>query len=310
MAKPRSVVLDYAVYLALRLFVCLIQAMSLDLGRRFARGLAWLVYKIDKRHRQVALDNLRHAFPGEYSPQELDALVRAVFRHFCTLVVDIVHLPRCFHANTWRRFVQLPQGTLLLEQMLSGRPLLFVTGHFGNWELGGFILGALGFKTHAIARTLDNPFVDHFLRVKFREKTGQQILSKDGDFERIQGVLAAGGALATLGDQDAGRRGLYVDFFGRPASTHKAVALLALEHQAPLVVIGTPRVADGLHYAVLVEDVIFPEDYAQKKDAVRQITQRFTAALERLVRRYPDQYFWLHRRWKHQPAVAQKRTAA
>src|SRR5439155_11421940 len=172
-----------------------------------------------------------------------------------------------------------PQADVLLDQMLSGRPLLFLTGHFGNWELGGFMLGALGFQTNAIARTLDNPFVDHFLRVRFREKTGQQVLSKDGDFERIQRVLAEGGALATLADQDAGRRGLFVDFFGRPASTHKAVALLALEHQAPLVVIGTAKVAQPLHYAVLVEDVILPEHYASRADAVKRITPRFTPAL-------------------------------
>src|SRR5437762_7184071 len=194
MAKSRSVVVDYAVYLSLRTFVCVIQALSLELGCKLGAALAWVVYKLDKRHRQVALDNLRHAFPDRYTSAELDALVRAVFRHFCTLIVDIVHLPRCFHSNTWRRFVQLPQADVLLDQMLSDRPLLFLTGHFGNWELGGFMLGALGFQTHAIARTLDNPFVDHFLRVRFREKTGQQVLSKDGDFERIQRVLAEGGA--------------------------------------------------------------------------------------------------------------------
>jgi KDO2-lipid IV(A) lauroyltransferase len=300
MAKQRSFIADYAVYLLLRIFVCVVQATSLGMGRRFAAALAWLVYSVDKRHRQVALDNLQHAFPGR-SDAQLDALVRRVFRHFCTLVIEIIHLPRCFHSSNWRRYVELPQGDILVEQMLSGRSIMFVTGHFGNWELGGFILGALGFRTYAIARTLDNPFLDEYLRVKFREKTGQQILSKDGDFERIQQVLASGGALATLADQDAGQRGLFVSFFNRPASTHKAVALLSIEHKTPLVVIGTAKIAEPFHYAVLVEDVILPEDYEGDRDGVRKITERFTAALERLARRYPEQYFWLHRRWKHQP---------
>src|SRR5262249_942865 len=152
--------------------------------------------------------------------------------------------------------------------------------------------GVLGFKSYAIARTLDNPFVDHYLRVKFREKTGQRVLSKDGDFERIQKVLAEGGLLATLGDQDAGQRGLFVDFFGRPASTHKAIALLALEHCAPLVVLGTPKISQPMHYAIEVEDVILPEEYEGQPDAVRKITQRFTLALERLILRHPEQYFW------------------
>jgi KDO2-lipid IV(A) lauroyltransferase len=278
--------------------------MPLSLGQWFAGGLAWLVYRLDKRHRQVAIDNLKAAFPDQYSDAEIDQLVRAVLRHFCTLAIEIIHLPRFFHANNWRQFVELPQGDVFVRQMLQDRPLMFVTGHFGNWELGGYVLGVLGFKTYAIARTLDNPFLDHFLRFKFREKTGQQILSKDGDFARIQQVLAEGGALATLADQDAGQRGLFVDFFGRPASTHKAVALLALEHKVPLAVIGTAKIGQPLRYAVVVEDVILPEEYEGQPDAVRQITQRFTTALERLVRRYPEQYFWVHRRWKHRPQVS------
>jgi KDO2-lipid IV(A) lauroyltransferase len=103
---------------------------------------------------------------------------------------------------------------------------------------------------------------------------------------------------------------LFVDFCGRPASTHKAVALLSLEYNVPLVVIGTTKIGEPMQYAVLVEDVVLPEEYAGRPDAVRQITQRFTTALERLVRRYPEQYFWLHRRWKHQPTKKKVKQAA
>jgi KDO2-lipid IV(A) lauroyltransferase len=184
-----------------------------------------------------------------------------------------------------------------------------VTGHFGNWELGGHCLGLLGFTTHAIARPLDNPYLDRYFRA-LRQRAGQQVLNKNGDFDRIQAVLHRGGALATLGDQDAGPKGLFVDFFGRPASTHKAVALLALERDVPMVVIGVPRLGEPLRYRVEVGDVILPEEYAGRPDAVRAITQRFTAALERLVRRHPEQYFWLHRRWKHQPAARKGNKAA
>src|SRR5205085_3967380 len=119
---------------------------------------------------------------------------------------------------------------------------LIVTGHLGNWELAGFALGLFGFRTHAIARTLDNPHLDRFLR-RFREKTGQRVLAKKGDYDQIAGLLESGGVLATLADQDAGQRGLFVDFFGRPASTHKAIALLAIEYDVPLVVVGVPLVS-------------------------------------------------------------------
>jgi KDO2-lipid IV(A) lauroyltransferase len=154
--------------------------------------------------------------------------------------------------------------------------------------------------------------VDAFLR-RFREHTGQKVLNKDGDFDRMQAVLAQRGIMLTLGDQDAGQKGLFVDFFGRPASTHKAVALMALEYNVPMVVLTSTRApasaalgSDNWRYDGEVADVIYPEEYKDRADAVRALTQRFTAALERQVRLHPEQYFWLHRRWKHQPKVRSK----
>jgi KDO2-lipid IV(A) lauroyltransferase len=308
MSKPRSVVTDYLVYQAVRTLVAVIGLLPYRTACAVAECLAWLAYHLDARHRQVAADNLRHAFPGELSDTELDRRVRAVYRHFCVLLIDIIHLPRRLHPNNWRRHVELDQGRWV-DLLLSGRPLLLVTGHFGNWELGGYVLGLLGFTTHAIARPLDNPYLDDYLRL-FRERTGQKILAKKGDFDEMQGLLTSGGVLATLADQDAGQRGLFVDFFGRPASTHKAVALLALEYRVPLVVLGVPKVGADLRYHILMEDVIYPEEYEGRPDAVRAITQRYTSGLERLVRRYPAQYFWLHRRWKHQPQPRKGKRAA
>jgi KDO2-lipid IV(A) lauroyltransferase len=309
MAKPRSRLADYAVYLLVRLLVCVLQALSFQAARRLAHVLAWLAYRIDRRHREVALDNLRKAYPGQLSEAELEAMVRGVYRHFCTMLVEIVHLPRRLHTTNWRRHIELVGGRPMVEALLSGRPLLIVTGHFGNWEMAGYALGLLGFSTYAIARRLDNAYLDEFLQ-RFRQKTGQTILDKNDDYDRLQRVLAGGGVVATLADQDAGQRALFVDFFGRPASTHKAVALLALQHRAALAVVGTPRVGEPMRYQIITEEVIFPEEYDGHPDPVRAITQRFTAALERLVRRAPTQYFWLHRRWKHQPAPKARRKAA
>jgi KDO2-lipid IV(A) lauroyltransferase len=309
MSKPRSRVADYAVYLVVRIVVCVLQALPYAAARAVSRGLAWLAYHVDKRHRLVADDNLRRAFPGRYSDAERDALVRGVYRHCCGLLVEIVHIPRLLHATNWRRHVDLSRAGSIVAGMMSGRPLMIVTGHFGNWEVGGYVLGLLGFRTYAIARPLDNPYVDDYLR-SFRERTGQGILAKHGDFDKMNAILANGGVLATLGDQDAGQRGLFVDFFGRPASTHKAIALLSLEHKVPLAVTGVRKAGEPLRYEIFVEDFITPEEYEGRSDAVPAMTQRFTSALERIVREAPEQYFWLHRRWKHQPVVRKARKAA
>lgn len=306
--KERSPSLDYPVYALIRVVVCVLQALPFAVACKFAGFLAWLANLVDKRHREVAKDNLRHAFPGQFSDAELNRLVRRVYQHFCLLLVEIIHLPRRLHQGNWTRHIDYrseEEASRLVTSMIAGRPVLLATGHFGNWELASYLLGLLGFKINAIARPIDNPYLDGYLR-GFREAHGQTILNKNGDFDRIQKVLNEAGILGTLADQDAGAKGLFVDFFHRPASTHKALALLALEHEVIIVVVVAARVGGPLRYRIMVEDVIDPRDYAGRPDAVKTITQRYMHALERLIRQHPEQYFWLHRRWKHQPAVKKK----
>jgi Kdo2-lipid IVA lauroyltransferase/acyltransferase len=308
MAKSCSRIFDYLTYLAVLLAIAQMQMLTDRAVRQLAIFLAWLGYHVDRRHRQVADENLRHAFP-EIDAEERDRLVRGCYRHFALLITEIARMPRKLHVGNWRKHVELVHGEVLAKAMTSGRPCLLVGAHFGNWELAGYTMGLLGFRTHAIARPLDNPYLDQFLR-KFREGTGQRVLAKKGDFEQMTELLSGGGLLATLADQDAGQRGLFVDFFGRPASTHKAVALMALEYNVPLLVGGVPRVGEPMRYQVIIEDVIEPAEYAKRPDSAQAITQRFTSALERLIRRNPEQYFWLHRRWKHQPKIRAAQRAA
>ena len=301
--KPRNPLTDFVVYAIVRVVVCVLQALPLTVALRCGGLLGMLAYHIDKRHREVARDNLRHALPDRCAdPVECDRIVRACFRHFCTMAIEIVWLPRRMHLHNWRRYATETRLGDFLRGILADRPFLIVTCHFGNWEVPGYVVGLVGFRTYAIARELDNPYLDKFLK-KFRQKTGQTVLAKKGDFDQITQILAAGGAIATLGDQDAGERGLFVDFFNRPASTHKAVALLALQYEVPMVVLGVPRVGWPMKYNLEIEDLIMPEDYRGQPGAVKNLTIRFTQAIERLVRRHPEQYFWLHRRWKHQPPV-------
>jgi KDO2-lipid IV(A) lauroyltransferase len=308
MAKPRKPLVDFAVYAVVRLVVCALQAVPLRAALGFGRVLALVAYRVDKRHRDVARDNLRHAFPERCAdPVECDRLVRACYTHFCTMVVELTAISRRMHVHNWRSFGTPRHFERIVVPVIGDRPVLLVTPHFGNWEVAGYVTGVVGITSYAIARDLDNRYLDRFLK-KFRQKTGQTILSKEGDYDRITGVLKSGGIVATLGDQDAGPKGLFVDFFGRPASTHKAVALLALEHDALMVVIGIPRVRTPMMFALDIEEVIDPRDYAGRTDAVRAMTERFTRAFERLVRRHPEQYFWLHRRWKHQPPVRKPRS--
>lgn len=297
-AKKKSPVIQFAVYLLVRLIVCVIQALSSEAAREAARFLAWCVHWLDKRHRDVAKENLRNAFPGQYTEAQIDQIVRDIYLHLCRVLVDIAQMRRRLHLHNYKKYTAFQLTPAVSEVFLSGRPILFLTGHFGNWEMAGYTIGLFGIQLHAVARPLDNPYLDAYLR-DFRERTGQKLIAKRGDFDRIDSVLAEGGVLATLADQDAGHRGLFVDFFGRKASTHKSVALLALEHNVPIIVGGMPFV-DG-KFQLLCVDVIYPEDYRDSRDPIREITQRFTSGLEKMIRQCPEQYFWVHRRWKSQP---------
>jgi Kdo2-lipid IVA lauroyltransferase/acyltransferase len=300
-SKKRRLWLDYLAYLAVRSVVAFAQMLSIEQSYALAQFLGWVIYKADSRHRQVGIDNLTQAFGDQFNEAERDQIVRGVYRHFCMMLMEILHSPRKLHLENWRGSIELAGLAPIMDHLITGsRPLIVLTGHYGNWELAGYLFGMFGFPTVAVARTLDNPYLERYLRA-FRERTGQSLIPKTGGFDQMVEVLQNNRALTFLADQDAGQRGLFVDFFGQPASTHKAIALLAIEHQAPVAVGVARRIGPGFRYEIRCEDVIDPAELSGTADDVRILTQRFTSALERLIRQDPTQYLWLHRRWKHQP---------
>ena len=302
-SRKRRLWLDYLAYFAVRFVVAFAQMLSIEQSYTLARLLGWVIYKVDSRHRQVGIDNLVQAFGDRFSAAERDQIVRGVYCHFCMMLMEILHTPRKLRLENWRDTIELAGLAPLIDHLISGsRPLIVLTGHYGNWELAGYLFGMFGFPTVSVARTLDNPFLERYLRA-FREKTGQSLIPKTGGFDQMVEVLENNRALTFLADQDAGQRGLFVDFFGQPASTHKAIALLAIEHKAPVAVGVARRIGPGFRYELRCEDVIDPAELSGTADDVRILTQRFTSALERLIRQDPTQYLWLHRRWKHQPRV-------
>lgn len=307
--KRRRPALDYAVYLAVRAVVAVAQAMTVEQSYAFADALAAILHAVDKRHRAIGVENLRLAFGADNSDAERRRLVKDVYRHFCRMLMEMLHIPRKLRLGNYRDRISLVGHEPVIDRLLDGGPVIMLTGHFGNWEMAGYLFGVFGFPPHSVARTLDNPYLDDFLR-SFRERTGQKMIPKKGGYDDMLAVLRRGGILSFLADQDAGQRGMYVDFFGRPASTHKAIALLAIEHKAPVVVGYARRVGPGFRYEVGCDAIIEPDEWTGTADDARLLTQRYTSALERIIRRDPEQYLWLHRRWKHQPAAKKPRVAA
>jgi Kdo2-lipid IVA lauroyltransferase/acyltransferase len=298
--KVRRPWLDYLVYLGVRLVVAFAQVLTIEQSYALARFMAWVVYMVDRRHRVVGVENLRLALGDQYDDSGRDRVVRGVYLHFCMMLMEILHTPRKIHLTNWRKHVTLAGHEPILDRLMTGGPMILLTGHYGNWEMAGYLFGIFGYPTYSVARTLDNPYLEKFLR-SFRERTGQKLIPKAGGYDQILEVLKSGQALSMLADQDAGQRGLFVNFFGRPASTHKAIALLAIEHQAPVVVGVARRIGAKFQYEIRCADIIEPGEFTGGADDVRLLTQRYTSALEDLIRQDPTQYLWLHRRWKHQP---------
>ena len=308
MKRRKRSIENYAVYLLIRVVVGCAQAMSVQQSYAFARWLATLLYRFDRRHRAIGIDNLRQAFGDKYTPSEREAIIGRVYLHFCMMLMEILHIPRKLHPSTWRDRITLVGHERVLARLLDGGPLIMLTGHFGNWEMAGYLFGVFGFPPNSVARTLDNPYLDAYLKT-FRERTGQKMIPKKGGFDEMLAVLQSGGILSFLADQDAGERGMFVDFFGRPASTHKAIALLALEHQAPVAVGYARRIGPGFRYEVGCTELFDPSEFTGTAQDAHLLTQRYTTALEAIIRHDPDQYLWLHRRWKHQPKPKKSRVA-
>jgi Kdo2-lipid IVA lauroyltransferase/acyltransferase len=287
---------DYTVYGVVRLLVCIIQAMPIETAQSAAGFLAWLLADVFKVRGRVVDDNLVHAFP-ELTPADRRRLVRRMWEHLLVMVVEIAHAPRKIHDTNWRDYVRLHGEGPLLRLLLEDRPTLVTTAHFGNFEVAGYVLALLGFKSHTVARTLDNPYLDRFVN-RFRGATGQYIIPKNGGYDQILDVLSDGGTMTFLADQYAGPKGCWVQFFGRPASAHKAIALLAMEHQAPVVVSYARRIGRPMHFELSTYAVADPRAGGEEFASVRALTQWYTSRLEEIIRRQPDQYWWLHRRWK------------
>ena len=182
------------------------------------------------RH-DVVDENLRHAFP-QWDRATRHTFMRRMWHHLFLMVAEVAHARRMIHEMSFQDHVVFRDKPTLVRYLLDQRATVLVTAHYGNFEVAGYVLGMFGFPSFTVARPLDNPYLDRFVN-RFRGSTGQFILPKQGCAPRIQQVLDSGGTLSLLGDQNAGSKGCWVEFLGRPASCHKAVALFTLTSGAP-----------------------------------------------------------------------------
>jgi KDO2-lipid IV(A) lauroyltransferase len=281
-------------FFAIKLLVAAARLMPGPLVRFCGSTVGLASYLLDRRHRRIAEQNLAAAFPAR-SARERRAIVRAAFTHFGRLLFELLKFSTLSTSALMER-VEFDGQDRVRRAYAQGKGVLFVTGHFGFWELHA-IVHAVRFEPIAVvARALDNPYVNALLE-HIRQRTGNIVLYRQGTIRRVMRTLEAKQGVAVLIDQHIqSRDAIYVDFFDRPAATTSAVAALALRTGAPVIPVFALPLGRG-RYRMIYEHAVEPPD-GDTDEAAREFTQRCTDVLEMYVRRHPELWLWMHRRWR------------
>ncbi|MBI4881024.1 MAG: lysophospholipid acyltransferase family protein [Planctomycetes bacterium] len=256
-----------------------------------------LAYLLDRAHRRVALGNLAQVFGGAPSDRVHKQMARRVFRHFVRVGTEFALLPRLIEKGGLDQVIEVAGKEHVLEAQRPGRGIVVFSAHLGNWEVIAAAGEPLGLKLHSVGRALDNPLLDRFL-ARERGRYARSVIPKEGGLPRIARALRQGDSVAMLLDQHAGRRGIEVDFLGRPASTFRAAAELAVRFDLPLLGGFGIRVDRAPRFLLQFEPPLWPDRGAPREEEVRRLTQAVSDTIARQVRSHPDQWNWLHRRWR------------
>lgn len=299
---------DASAYAAVRLVVAIVQVMPLDMGDHFSGMLASLLSGPLPIRRRETVVNFDLVFPTMPEPDRR-RLTWAMWHHLMLMVCEVAWAQRRLHRSNWARHVRFVNNRNCLAHLLSGRPMVMVTGHFGNFEIGGYLNGLMGVRSTTVARELDNKFLHRWV-LRFRGAKGQDMVDKVGCAPHIDRLLNNNGALTLLADQHAGDKGTWVHFCGVPASCHKALALFSLSSDAPMLAVYTRRV-DGrpMQFETGMLASVDPLRDHDVCGGVNELTHWYNRQLEQIIDLAPEQYWWLHRRWRTPPPRIAKRLA-
>jgi KDO2-lipid IV(A) lauroyltransferase len=281
-------------YLAVKALIALVRVMPAAVVNGCGTLVGELFYFIDRAHRRVAEQNVAAAFPGR-SARQRRAIVRGAFRHFGRLLFELLKFSTLSPDAMLAR-VEFEGEERVRAAYAQGKGVLFVTGHFGFWELQAMVHAVRLEPMAVVARALDNPPLNALLEA-VRTRTGNSVIYRQGTIRRVMRLLQAGEGVGILIDQHIqSRDAIQVDFFNRPAATTSAVAALALRTGAPVVPLFALPLGGGRYRMVYEHPVAPPRDDAP--NPVHEFTQRCTDVLEMYVRKHPELWLWMHRRWR------------
>ena len=299
---PRATVGQWIGYAAGRSVFALLGILPLCAARAAGAALGRLFFLVSSRHRGIARRNLASALGDTLGPGERERVARACFAHLGRIVADATHFPE--HLRRPTDEVAVYEGVEHLKAAAAqGKGVLVFSGHYGHWELIAFLQHRLGLPMTMVVSPLENPLYDRFI-ARLRGLGGNRILSKRRAARPILKALAHREAIAILIDQNVrGEGGLFIDFFGRAASSTPALATLALRSGAPIVPVFSWFLPDG-RLQISYRPALEPRRHGSIDADVEDLMRRSTALLEEEIRRRPDHWLWMHDRWRTRPQPA------
>ncbi len=252
------------------------------------------LYDIVRVRRGVVRQNLAAAFPG-MPLKERRRIGRQVYRNMSVSLLEILRIPMVENAEDAKKLIDIDLSEFRAATKEKGRGGILLSAHFGNWELAGVCIGLLGLPMTVVAKRLRNKLIDHEIN-RIRKIHGNDVLYKKQALRDGLRLLKHGGVLTILGDQSDPDMSFVTDFLGRPASFFQGPAFLALKAQVPVFLIMTRRQPSGKYLMELKE--IKTSDLTFSKASIQELTLRYISELEHYIRTYPEEWFWLHNRWK------------
>lgn len=289
----------YYLYYIARIAAFKFYIMPLSIGLYLAGIIGWLVFIVLSKYRRIAIRNLKDAFGKEKTEGEIRAIARRVFVNLCKNAVELVNFPKINKANL-DRFVRIVNINILNSALARGKGAIIITGHFGNWELLALSIRLKGYEGAVIGRRIYFDKYDKFLN-GFRRVHDVDIVYRGESPKKVLRLLKDNKVVGILADQDVDSvDGVFVNFFRVPAYTPSGPVLLAKASGAALIPAFIVR-KNGRH-TLVIEKPIELADTGNKEADIVENTKRWSNIVESYIRRYPEQWVWMHRRWKTRPA--------
>lgn len=274
----------------------LVRPLSYRSVSALGRWSGSFAYRWLRIRRSLTLTNLRFAFPQK-TEQDREKIAHGAYKNFGIAIMQLLW-SRYASSDQLKQVVRIPDRTVLNQCLASGKGIVLLSAHFGCWE---FIAQGLrlqiGHPINSIVQRQRNQYIDRIID-RTRRRHGNETISKGVQSRESLTVLRSGGILGLLGDQSGPKESIFIDFFGRPAATHRGPAAFSLKTGSPILFVVLVRQSDGTYDAVM--DRIEGNDLAEySEESIAELTRRHVRVLEERIREHPDQWLWMHNRWKH-----------